>query len=132
MDALWRAEGLDLAMSPYRCFSTGDERGMLQVVENRRLGSGDDASRPDRVAARHPRGCLHKTVLSRPRAPQVVENAETLASIVAKFGVSHAEAKDEETGRKHGTKIGRKYHAARDAIYDDQPLYAFLKVPPSW
>jgi len=34
MDKLWKAEGLDLCMSPYRCISTGDEVGMLEVVTN--------------------------------------------------------------------------------------------------
>lgn len=34
MDRLWKDEDLDLAMSPYRCISTGDEIGMLEVVEN--------------------------------------------------------------------------------------------------
>jgi phosphatidylinositol-4,5-bisphosphate 3-kinase len=32
MDACWRAEGLDLRMLPYRCVSTGDEMGMIEVV----------------------------------------------------------------------------------------------------
>ena len=86
MDSLWCEEGLNLCMSPYKCFSTGDERGMLQIVEN----------------------------------------AETLATIVGKFGRSHAALKD-ATGKLQGTKLGRKYEAARDAIYDDQPLISFLK-----
>jgi phosphatidylinositol 3-kinase len=34
MDNLWKSEGLDLAMKPYGCVSTGDEIGMLEVVEN--------------------------------------------------------------------------------------------------
>ena len=34
MDDLWRREGLDLKMQLYDCLSTGDERGLLQVVLN--------------------------------------------------------------------------------------------------
>ena len=34
MDKLWKAEGLDLNMSPYRVISTGDEVGMVEVVTN--------------------------------------------------------------------------------------------------
>jgi hypothetical protein len=34
MDAFWKAEGLDLCMNPYRCVSTGDELGMIEVVTN--------------------------------------------------------------------------------------------------
>ena len=32
VDALWVKEGLDLRMSPYRCVSTGNELGMLEIV----------------------------------------------------------------------------------------------------
>ena len=32
MDSLWKAEGLDLCLSPYRCIATGDEEGMLEIV----------------------------------------------------------------------------------------------------
>ena len=32
MDTLWKAEGLDLCLSPYRCIATGDEEGMLEIV----------------------------------------------------------------------------------------------------
>jgi hypothetical protein len=32
MDDLWRREGLDMKMQLYDCLSTGDERGLLQVV----------------------------------------------------------------------------------------------------
>jgi Phosphoinositide 3-kinase family, accessory domain (PIK domain)/Phosphatidylinositol 3- and 4-kinase/Phosphoinositide 3-kinase C2 len=34
MDAFWKAEGLDMRMCPYRCVSTGDELGMIEVVLN--------------------------------------------------------------------------------------------------
>ena len=34
MDSLWRAEGLEMQMQLYDCISTGDERGLLQVVQN--------------------------------------------------------------------------------------------------
>jgi phosphatidylinositol-4,5-bisphosphate 3-kinase len=34
MDRLWRAEGLDLCISPYRCVATGDGVGMLEIVRN--------------------------------------------------------------------------------------------------
>lgn len=34
MDDLWQAKGLDLQMNAYACLSTGDEVGMLEVVEN--------------------------------------------------------------------------------------------------
>ena len=34
MDDLWRAEDLDLRMSPYGCVATGDEIGMIEVVLN--------------------------------------------------------------------------------------------------
>lgn len=34
MDQLWKNDGLDLRMNPYRCVSTGDELGMLEVVLN--------------------------------------------------------------------------------------------------
>ena len=34
MDRLWKAEGLDLRLSPYRCVSTGDMTGMLEIVPN--------------------------------------------------------------------------------------------------
>lgn len=33
MDDLWQSEGLDFQMNAYRCLSTGDEVGMLEVVE---------------------------------------------------------------------------------------------------
>jgi len=29
---LWQAEGLDVILTPYRCISTGDGVGMIQVV----------------------------------------------------------------------------------------------------
>jgi phosphatidylinositol-4,5-bisphosphate 3-kinase len=32
MDEMWREEGMDLAMEPYKCVSTGPMTGMLQVV----------------------------------------------------------------------------------------------------
>lgn len=32
MDNLWKREGLDMQMKLYDCISTGDERGLLQVV----------------------------------------------------------------------------------------------------
>ena len=32
MDSLWKAEGLDLCLSPYRCIATGDEERMLEIV----------------------------------------------------------------------------------------------------
>jgi phosphatidylinositol-4,5-bisphosphate 3-kinase len=31
---MWKSEGLDLLMSPYGCISTGDEVGMIEVVQN--------------------------------------------------------------------------------------------------
>lgn len=34
MDALWKQEGLDLHMSAYKCISTGNEIGMLEIVGN--------------------------------------------------------------------------------------------------
>jgi phosphatidylinositol kinase/protein kinase (PI-3 family) len=34
MDSMWKEAGMDLGMNAYRCVSTGDEVGMLQVVEN--------------------------------------------------------------------------------------------------
>ncbi|KAF0701276.1 Aste57867_8205 [Aphanomyces stellatus] len=34
MDELWRAEGMDLAMEPYKCVATGPMTGLLQVVLN--------------------------------------------------------------------------------------------------
>ena len=34
MDRLWKSEGLDLHMSAYRCISTGNEIGMLEIVGN--------------------------------------------------------------------------------------------------
>lgn len=34
MNDLWRREGLDMRMMLYDCISTGDERGLLQVVLN--------------------------------------------------------------------------------------------------
>ncbi|RHY30053.1 hypothetical protein DYB32_004658 [Aphanomyces invadans] len=34
MDELWRAEGMDLAMEPYKCVATGPMTGILQVVLN--------------------------------------------------------------------------------------------------
>jgi phosphatidylinositol kinase/protein kinase (PI-3 family) len=34
MDRLWKAEGIDLKLSPYGCISTGDEVGLLEVVLN--------------------------------------------------------------------------------------------------
>ena len=34
MDRLWRAEGLDLCMSAYRCVATSDGVGMLEIVGN--------------------------------------------------------------------------------------------------
>jgi len=34
MDRLWQSEGLDLSMSIYGCVATGDEQGMLQIVQN--------------------------------------------------------------------------------------------------
>jgi len=33
MDRLWKDEGLDLSLSPYRCCATGMEQGMLEVVQ---------------------------------------------------------------------------------------------------
>lgn len=34
MDRLWKQEGLDLHMSAYKCISTGNEIGMLEIVGN--------------------------------------------------------------------------------------------------
>lgn len=34
MDRMWLEDGLDMCMSPYRCVSTGDELGMIEVVTN--------------------------------------------------------------------------------------------------
>eukprot|EP01116_Phalansterium_solitarium_P018016 TRINITY_DN4609_c0_g1_i1.p1 TRINITY_DN4609_c0_g1~~TRINITY_DN4609_c0_g1_i1.p1 ORF type:complete len:1412 (-),score=535.42 TRINITY_DN4609_c0_g1_i1:565-4800(-) len=34
MDKLWKAEGLDLALKPYGCISTGKDEGMIEVVLN--------------------------------------------------------------------------------------------------
>ena len=34
MDRLWKEQGLNLDMNAYRCISTGDELGMLEIVEN--------------------------------------------------------------------------------------------------
>ena len=34
MDRLWKEEGLDLHMSAYKCISTGNEIGMLEIVGN--------------------------------------------------------------------------------------------------
>ena len=34
MDDLWKEDGFDFAMSPYKCVSTGFEQGMLQIVLN--------------------------------------------------------------------------------------------------
>lgn len=34
MDKLWKAESLEMCMSPYGCISTGDMEGMLQIVSN--------------------------------------------------------------------------------------------------
>ena len=34
MNDIWRKEGLDMQMMLYDCISTGDERGLLQVVQN--------------------------------------------------------------------------------------------------
>ncbi|GMH59411.1 hypothetical protein TL16_g02825 [Triparma laevis f. inornata] len=33
MDRLWKDEGLDLSLSPYRCCATGVDQGMLEVVQ---------------------------------------------------------------------------------------------------
>jgi len=32
MDKLWKKEGLDLCLTPYRCVATGDEMGMIETV----------------------------------------------------------------------------------------------------
>lgn len=40
MDNLWKANGLDLRMRPYRCITTGDEVGMIEVVLNSETTSG--------------------------------------------------------------------------------------------
>ena len=34
MSDLWKKEGLDMQMQLYDCISTGDERGLLQIVLN--------------------------------------------------------------------------------------------------
>lgn len=34
MDKLWKDEGLDMRMTPYRCLSTGDRTGLIEVVLN--------------------------------------------------------------------------------------------------
>ncbi|GBG30282.1 Phosphatidylinositol 3-kinase, putative [Hondaea fermentalgiana] len=34
MDKMWLGDGLDLCMTPYRCISTGNELGMIEVVTN--------------------------------------------------------------------------------------------------
>jgi phosphatidylinositol kinase/protein kinase (PI-3 family) len=34
MSDLWKKEGLDMQMQLYDCISTGDERGLLQIVDN--------------------------------------------------------------------------------------------------
>eukprot|EP01029_Cantina_marsupialis_P008233 TRINITY_DN195920_c0_g1_i3.p1 TRINITY_DN195920_c0_g1~~TRINITY_DN195920_c0_g1_i3.p1 ORF type:complete len:430 (+),score=144.77 TRINITY_DN195920_c0_g1_i3:98-1387(+) len=34
MTKIWKEHGLDFKMSPYRCVSTGDEVGMLEIVPN--------------------------------------------------------------------------------------------------
>jgi phosphatidylinositol-4,5-bisphosphate 3-kinase catalytic subunit alpha/beta/delta len=31
---LWKKEGLDLCLTPYRCVATGDEMGMIETVLN--------------------------------------------------------------------------------------------------
>lgn len=33
MDSIWRSEGLDLKMMPYTCLSTGNQVGMIEVVQ---------------------------------------------------------------------------------------------------
>ena len=32
MDKIWKAEGLDLCLTPYKCIATGDEMGMIETV----------------------------------------------------------------------------------------------------
>lgn len=74
MDDLWRESGLDLCLSPYACISTGDEIGLIEVVED----------------------------------------AETLASIIYK---RHERSK---------TKIGRKLKSAKDALVKDAVISDWL------
>ena len=32
MDKLWKKEGLDLSLTPYKCIANGDEIGMIETV----------------------------------------------------------------------------------------------------
>ena len=88
MNKMWLEEGLDLCMSPYLCISTGDEKGMLQVVQN----------------------------------------SETLASIVGEYGIRSGKNKKPEAkkGANKG-KSGRKMGAALDALYDTSALLNWLR-----
>jgi len=74
MEDLWRESGLDLCLSPYACISTGDEIGLIEVVED----------------------------------------AETLASIIYK---RHERSK---------TKLGRKLKSAKDALVKDGVISDWL------
>lgn len=74
MDDLWRESGLELCLSPYACVSTGNDIGLIEVVED----------------------------------------AETLASIIYK---RHERSK---------TKIGRKLKSAKDALVEDGVLSEWL------
>lgn len=40
MDIIWRKEGIDLKMVPYRCISTGTNIGLIEVVKNAKTVMG--------------------------------------------------------------------------------------------
>jgi hypothetical protein len=74
MDEMWRDEGLDLAMEPYRCVSTSPMTGILEVVKNsvttadvhKRvgiLGAFKDPSFSDWISANNPDRKSHKAAV---------------------------------------------------------------------
>ena len=79
MDSLWKEIGLDLVMLPYGCNSSGDEQGLIEVVQH----------------------------------------AETLASIVAKS------AKDKTRTISRISSV-RKMMAAREALFDSEVVLRWL------
>lgn len=96
MDAFWKAEGLDLRMSPYRCVSTGDELGMIEVRHRHHYDDAVLAASLHSSCSFEPAclpACYHFSplLLSAPLLLplllivmlQVVLNSNTLANIVA-------------------------------------------------
>lgn len=82
MDKLWKAEGLDLCMSPYGCISTGDEIGFVEIVGNSETLANIVASARDEtssVASKQTRKIF--AALDALYSPDILDNWLTLNNV---------------------------------------------------